>query len=324
MAVNRKLRFNYGSLKVPEILFPYNLYLFRIIRNDELDLNLSVKGKLFPMKNILFGFGCIAFLSGIFLFSSLIHKPPIKVAVMDSGLDYTLDVFEGTPIRSKEFPFRLPQNGEGMDENGHGTAIASLLVKNLSEKERKSIILYNIKVLDESGRGDPVQLHKGIEWAIKQDVDLINISSGFQKYDSRVDEVIQKAINHNIIIVASAGNNLGMESDYPARFNGVLSVSAIKENLDRLILSSTGKVDFVAIGENVEVSNIDSSVSAESGSSIAAAKVSSIILLEMLQNHEMIKDPEKVKEHLERIAIDLGENGKDRIFGSGYIKTSGG
>ncbi|MCA1063786.1 hypothetical protein QTG56_00970 [Rossellomorea sp. AcN35-11] len=55
------------------------------------------------MKNIHIGFGFVALLSGIFLSITLTHKPHVKVAVLDSGMDHTHDVFDGISIISKDF-----------------------------------------------------------------------------------------------------------------------------------------------------------------------------------------------------------------------------
>ena len=42
--------------------------------------------------------------------------------------------------------------------------------------------------------------------------------------------MINTLLSENIIIVASAGNNIGQEVDYPAKYTNVISVGSIDKN----------------------------------------------------------------------------------------------
>ncbi len=59
----------------------------------------------------------------------------------------------------------------------------------------------------------------------------MNISFGVQSDNPKLKEAIDEALDKEIIIVAASGNTLGLSVDYPAKYENVISVSAIKENL---------------------------------------------------------------------------------------------
>ena len=69
----------------------------------------------------------------------------------------------------------------------------------------------------------------------------MNISFGVQSDNPKLKEAIDEALDKEIIIVAASGNTLGLSVDYPAKYENVISVSAIKENLKRSGVSAKGK-----------------------------------------------------------------------------------
>ncbi|MGQ0518459.1 S8 family serine peptidase, partial [Bacillus sp. D-CC] len=54
---------------------------------------------------------------------------------------------------------------------------------------------------------------------------------GLSDCTPKLKEAIDEALDKGIIIVAASGNTLGLSVDYPAKYENVISVSAIKENL---------------------------------------------------------------------------------------------
>lgn len=71
-----------------------------------------------------------------------------------------------------------------------------------------------MKILNEEGKGEIENLIEGIEWCIDQNVEIINLSFGFQTENEQLKEVINKAVEEDIIIVASIGNTFGMQGNY--------------------------------------------------------------------------------------------------------------
>ena len=53
----------------------------------------------------------------------------------------------------------------------------------------------------------PQLIIKAIEQAIEDEVDIINISLGVNRTNSKIDQVVNEAINNGIVVVAAAGND---------------------------------------------------------------------------------------------------------------------
>ena len=84
----------------------------------------------------------------------------------------------------------------------------------------------------------------------QNDVNIIHMSFGFQRYNKELHDVIKNAKNKGIILVAAAGNNMDDYSDYPARFNEVYSITAIDKTISHLYMHLL-KIDFKAPGVDV-------------------------------------------------------------------------
>lgn len=112
---------------------------------------------------------------------------------------------------------------------------------------------------------------KGITWSIKNDVNIIHMSFGFQRYNKELHDAIKNAKNKGIILVAAAGNNMDDYSDYPARFNEVYSITAIDKNNKPFIYAPTKKIDFKAPGVDVYTKGSKDELLTVNGTSFAAA-----------------------------------------------------
>ncbi|CAM5363880.1 Peptidase S8/S53 domain-containing protein OS=Lysinibacillus sphaericus OX=1421 GN=LS41612_13265 PE=3 SV=1 [Lysinibacillus sphaericus] len=118
---------------------------------------------------------------------------------------------------------------------------------------KDNVEIYNVKVLNTKGKSDFQTVINGIEWSIKNDVDIINISFGFETNNLEFEKVIKKALAEGIIIVAASGNTLGLRVDYPAKYEGVISVSALKPDFTSYSYSGKGKIDYAAPGKNISI-----------------------------------------------------------------------
>ena len=156
------------------------------------------------------------------------ENEPIKIAILDSGINKKHNEFKG--LTFKEYNAIEPGK-EIVDDFGHGTAIAGIIAARGIKTTGviHNVILYDVKVLNEKGGGKINDVIEGIEWCIKKNVDIINISFGFSSEKEGLKEAIDKAINHNIIITAASGNTLGLTVDYPAKYHNVLSISSFDE-----------------------------------------------------------------------------------------------
>ncbi|MEY9141767.1 MULTISPECIES: S8 family peptidase [Mammaliicoccus] len=200
-----------------------------------------------------------------------------KVAILDTGIN---NERINNAFVTKKYDAINKRNQITTNSN-HATQIASIITYG-KHKEKligisKTVSIYDVKVLDDELGGETDSIVNGINWSIKNDVDIINMSFGFQRYNKELHDVIKKAKKQGIILVGAAGNNMDDYSDYPARFNEVYSITAIDKNNKPFIYAPTKKVDFKAPG--VEVYTLDSKdeFTTVNGTSFAAAYFTSYL-----------------------------------------------
>ncbi len=182
----------------------------------------------------------------------------IKVAVIDTGIEFTHDLFKDNPriIDSEVNVTDSGKTGSAWDDRGHGSLCSEIVMDNTGDDV--SIIGY--KVLNENGSGTNLWVATGIEAAIEDGVDIINLSLGGESEPDEetnsvvIDDAVRLAISKGIIVVAASGND-GMNAKYfsPANVEGVITVGAIDNAGNHAYFSNYGDcVDFVAPGVQLE------------------------------------------------------------------------
>src|SRR5207248_1186048 len=150
----------------------------------------------------------------------------VVVALLDSGLDYTLPDFDGLvdlsrsrsftpdedPIVAERFPGRLPIS----DLFSHGTAVASVIGSKgtILAGVNQDVTLIAVKVFNRLNEGSVAQLLAGLVYAADQGADVINMSLG-DTFDRRKDRASVAAVNRatnyafrkGAVLVASSGND---------------------------------------------------------------------------------------------------------------------
>jgi subtilisin len=154
----------------------------------------------------------------------------VRVAVVDSGMDATHPALAGKVSESVEavaeggkIVFRPSSSG---DAAGHGTACAGIITSVAPEVE-----LYSVKVLGPNASGSGDMFLAGLDYAIKQKMQVINLSLGTTKpqYFAPLHDLLDRAYHAGCIVVAAA-NNLPQPS-YPSIFSSSL-VSVSKREGD--------------------------------------------------------------------------------------------
>lgn len=172
------------------------------------------------------------------------------------------------------------QGGSDYDDNGHGTMMCSLIhgCKYFEGISPQSTII-SYKIVGEDGIVDGKLLASAIRQASKH-ADIINISMGSYHNDPTVEEAVKEAIGEGIIIVASSGDYEGDDMLYPAGYEDVIAVGAIKENLKAWEdTNAISQCDILAPGKNVLVQDISNSPQITNGTSQATALISGYIAL---------------------------------------------
>lgn len=254
----------------------------------------------------------------------------VKIAIVDTGIDPDhpdLKVVKGTSV--------LDENESWVDDNGHGTHVAGVIGAQDNEIGTVGIAphadIYAVKALDQGGDGWESEIIAGIDWAIKENVDIINLSLTSCQPSTGMKNTIERAESSGIAVVAASGNGVLCSGEYlndvmyPARYESVISVGAVDQKQTRALFSYGGEsLDFVAPGTKVFSSYITTDKYPDgyrsmNGTSMAAPYVSGILALTIQAYPNSSFDDRK--ELLIDRAIDLGEEGKDFDYGYGLIQS---
>lgn len=253
------------------------------------------------------------------------------VAIIDSGIDL------GHPdLKAKIVPSWniLDKNNQPKDDHGHGTHCAGIAAAIADNNEgvagvAPGVGLMSVKVLDAAGRGNDATIAEGVVWAADHGAKVMSMSLGLYKRSKVIEDALQYALDHDVVLVASAGNN-NAENDHqtaphlPSTHPGVIEVAATDDKDQKARFSNFGKtVSVAAPGVNIlstlPTYNVgrDLNYGLMSGTSMASPFVAGLAGLVRSQFPNM-KQAE-VKAHIEKMADDLGNKGFDPIFGNGRV-----
>jgi type VII secretion-associated serine protease mycosin len=163
----------------------------------------------------------------------------VTVAVVDSGVDSTHPDLVGQLVPGTGFVGVTGDTGY-TDASGdsHGTSIAGIIAGTgtgttgsaMTGLAPKATILPVRVSLDNTV--EPVSLAKGVFYAVDHHARIINVSEGTPTPNPTVRAAITYALNHNVLVVAAAGNSgqQGNPPEYPAAFAGVVSVAGVTQD----------------------------------------------------------------------------------------------
>ncbi|KAL6790875.1 peptidase S8/S53 domain-containing protein [Trichoderma sp. SZMC 28012] len=183
---------------------------------------------------------------------------PMKIAILDTGIDRDHDAFEAREENIKaKLNFYNNSQRSIPDLNGHGTFTASLILDYAPDAE-----LYIAKIADkENATPNAKIVVNAINHAIdKWNVDIISLSFGwpstnFEGYDE-LEDAIDRAHGKKILIFAAASNSGGkLGRAYPASSSQVICVHSTDTLGTPSGFSPTAEPDnlnFATVGESIE------------------------------------------------------------------------
>lgn len=253
----------------------------------------------------------------------LVPNKKIKVAVIDTGIDMNHPELTGQLLPS--FNMVNPMNPGSPD--AHGTHVAGII----AGKKNNGLGGYGINpnaqiipidVFDRMGGASDYSIAQGILQAIKSGAKVINMSLGASVPSPLIEEAVKKALAKNIVVVAAAGNSGNDWTNYPAGYEGVISVGNVDIRQKLAVSSSYGtSIDVVAPGEQIYSTIYEaeklSSFRKLSGTSMASPVVAGVASLLLTKYPNLT--PSQVEYILEHSAKDLGAKGYDVKYGNGII-----
>lgn len=264
----------------------------------------------------------------------------VKIAILDTGIDY--DHPELNPVFQSGISFVQDENGvvtspDPMDDSssGHGTHVAGIIASAMDGTGIVGVApqaqIYAVKVLDGSGFGMVSWILSGIDWAIEQQVNIINMSLALSADSpglAALEEACQTAWDAGILLVAAAGNTGGGAVTFPAGYDTVIAVGATDPCDSKSTFSAIGpEVELTAPGTAIPSTLPGGGYGPISGTSQAAPHVAGAAALVIsagmadLNSNGFIND--EVRQKLRETAQDLGATGQDSSFGSGLVDAAG-
>jgi hypothetical protein len=178
----------------------------------------------------------------------------VIIAVLDTGVDFNHPDLDDK-LLSTGYDF-VNDDPDPTDDHWHGTHVAGIAAAETNNGEGIAGVAWNCKILpikiaDNTGSILVSTLIMGINWAVQNGADVINLSIGGPGSSQPERDAIRDAYNNGIVVVAAAGN-AGVATDYPAAYDECMAVAATDYDDLRPSWSNYGpEIDVAAPGEDV-------------------------------------------------------------------------
>ena len=238
------------------------------------------------------------------------------VAVIDSGIDYSHEMFKNRIIGGHDFYFN---DNYCEDKMGHGTHVSSTVLDIAGMN--KNIKIMPLKVFGDSGTASSSVVAEAIKYAADNGADVINLSLGGQHEGYLEREAVNYANSKNVAVVAAAGNestDMTTTPFSPGGLDGVITVSNVTQDLKLNSKSNYGEgiIEFAAPGTSIKGAKVGGGYCNKSGTSMASPHISGAYALVKAVHPEMSTD--EITTALEKNATKIGSS---KYFGAGLIKV---
>jgi thermitase len=218
----------------------------------------------------------------------------VIIAVLDSGITLNHPEFQGRLLPGYDF---VNDDEDPTDDHGHGTHTAGIIAAGIDNKLGMVGVcpqcsLLPVKVLNYNNAGSWSGVAQGILFATDHGARVISLSLGAAVSSKTLEAAVTYALDHNVLLIAAAGNMGADRKFYPAALDGVLAVSATDANDQRWVLSNMGDyIDVAAPGHAVystynDLQNYYGGYNYMSGTSMAAPHVAGLAGLLLSQKPE--------------------------------------
>lgn len=227
----------------------------------------------------------------------------VKIGIVDSGCDSTHDLLRHVRLGENFNPGAAAANWSD-DDIGHGTHCAGVIGARPGDGMPKvsglapDAEIYSYKVFPD---GSFYTLGKAVDAAIRDGVDILNLSLGSSHISPSLSDKIERARQAGIACIVAAGNS-GTDVMFPANLNAVVAVSALgyssvippdsisAQSFSRAFASNEGyfspsftcfgpSIDFAAPGVGVISTVPQNGLKVMDGTSMAAPHVTGLCAL---------------------------------------------
>lgn len=232
----------------------------------------------------------------------------VRIAVIDTGVSVEA-IGESFVLDGYNY---VRDDTNTKDTEGHGTQIASILVGSTEHGIRGMcknavivpLVFFGRNQYNKETKHTPERAAKAIYAAVDEfDCDIINLSAGMKSQNEELRKAVAYAVEKDVLIIASAGNDGTSDVFYPGGYEGVLCVGSLNvEGEISKFSQQNATIDLYAIGENIAVVNMDGTVVLRNGTSYAAAFVTGVAANLLSQTPDL--SMEELKEKIKRYVVD--------------------
>ncbi|HEX6096582.1 MAG TPA: S8 family serine peptidase [Thermoanaerobaculia bacterium] len=236
----------------------------------------------------------------------------IVVAVIDTGVDHQHPALAGKVIGGYDF---VNDDDDPMDDHRHGTHVAGIIAASSSTMNgvAPGVSLLAYKVLDQIGNGEMSAIVAGIDRAVADGADVINLSLGMGGHPGDpMARAVDAATAAGVVVVVAAGNAGEFHSiGSPGVAATAITVGAAETATTLAEFSSRGptnrsgaiKPEVLAPGVAILSTVPDGQFGHSSGTSMAAPYVAGVAALLRAAHPEWT--PARVKAALVSTALPL-------------------
>ena len=206
----------------------------------------------------------------------------VVVAVLDTGCDTNTLELAGRLVPGYNF---IATNNMPADDNGHGTAVATVLAANANNGYRGAGVNWGcrimpVKVMDKTGAGFYSQWAQGVDWAVSNGAKVINLSGGGSSDDLTLSNAINRAVAAGVIFITITHNYGAPSPTFPGRHPRAITVGATGTNGWLCGFSNYGtNTAIVAPGTNILTTGTGGVWQSWYGTSVAAPQVAGVAAL---------------------------------------------
>ena len=265
----------------------------------------------------------------------------------DDGNGYIDDVygwdFTDAPNIQAEGDY-LEGDNEPIDESGHGTHVAGIAGAMPNNGIGIAGVAWECPLmairaglsLGGSSRMQDDDSASAIVYAADNEASVINMSWGSERRSFVIQDAIDYAYAHGVVLVAAAGNSQKPAAIFPAAYRKVIAVASTEQNQQRFYQSNFGaSIDIGAPGNVILSTQIDNQYRLLTGTSMASPHVAGVAALLLAKRpaltHEEVRhilintaDPvyQEDSDELDERFVGAGTvNAERALFSSGALQA---
>ena len=242
----------------------------------------------------------------------------VKVGIIDTGVDYNHADLKANYAGGYN---AVDTSKTPLDDNGHGTHVAGIVGAVLDGAGvagvAPQVSLYAVKVLTAQGSGSYSAIIDGIQWAVSNNMNVVNMSLGAPQGSEAMRKAVEAAYKAGVTLVMAAGNDSG-PVNYPAKYPQAIAVSA-SDSADKIASFSSRGPEIAVIAPGVAITStyMGGGYKALSGTSMASPHVAGLAALAVASG---ARTPAEVRRALTGASVGIGLSAAEQ--GAGLVDAS--